>query len=147
MGEMDAKASSTPILKLFGAKIPIEERPRPKVEEEEEEEEKSAAAEKKAAQKVLPCPRCKSVETKFCYFNNYNVNQPRHFCKGCQRYWTAGGALRNVPFGAGRRKSKPPCHVLGRPDAVMGEVVLVEQWADVSPAAKRRAGVVFGHFR
>jgi hypothetical protein len=48
------------------------------------------------------------METKFCYFNNYNVNQPRHFCKGCQRYWTAGGALRNVPVGAGRRKNKPP---------------------------------------
>ncbi|KAH7838453.1 hypothetical protein Vadar_026574 [Vaccinium darrowii] len=49
------------------------------------------------------------METKFCYFNNYNVNQPRHFCKGCQRYWTAGGALRNVPVGAGRRKNKLPC--------------------------------------
>ncbi|CAO2842349.1 unnamed protein product [Amaranthus hypochondriacus] len=58
--------------------------------------------------KIIPCPRCKSMETKFCYFNNYNVNQPRHFCKGCQRYWTAGGALRNVPIGAGRRKNKPP---------------------------------------
>ncbi|KAK6917678.1 Zinc finger, Dof-type [Dillenia turbinata] len=57
---------------------------------------------------IIPCPRCKSTETKFCYFNNYNVNQPRHFCKGCQRYWTAGGALRNVPVGAGRRKSKAP---------------------------------------
>ncbi|KAK6932680.1 Zinc finger, Dof-type [Dillenia turbinata] len=58
--------------------------------------------------KIIPCPRCKSMETKFCYFNNYNVNQPRHFCKGCQRYWTAGGALRNVPVGAGRRKAKAP---------------------------------------
>ncbi|QCD84464.1 hypothetical protein DEO72_LG2g4818 [Vigna unguiculata] len=37
-------------------------------------------------------------------------SKPRHFCKGCQRYWTAGGALRNVPIGAGRRKAKPPCH-------------------------------------
>lgn len=63
----------------------------------------------KRPDKIIPCPRCKSMETKFCYFNNYNVNQPRHFCKGCQRYWTAGGALRNVPVGAGRRKSKPPC--------------------------------------
>lgn len=54
----------------------------------------------------LPCPRCGSRETKFCYFNNYNVNQPRHFCKNCQRYWTAGGAMRNVPVGAGRRKNK-----------------------------------------
>ncbi|XVF87397.1 hypothetical protein PTKIN_Ptkin18bG0117000 [Pterospermum kingtungense] len=40
-------------------------------------------------------------------FNNYNVNQPIHFCKGCQRYWTAGGALRKVAVGAGRRKAKP----------------------------------------
>ncbi|GAB4831409.1 hypothetical protein Ancab_005420 [Ancistrocladus abbreviatus] len=62
----------------------------------------------KRLNKIIPCPRCKSMETKFCYFNNYNVNQPRHFCRCCQRYWTAGGALRNVPVGAGRRKNKPP---------------------------------------
>ncbi|KAH7300286.1 hypothetical protein KP509_24G054400 [Ceratopteris richardii] len=52
------------------------------------------------------CPRCNSTDTKFCYFNNYNINQPRHFCKHCQRYWTAGGTLRNVPIGAGKRKNK-----------------------------------------
>jgi Dof domain, zinc finger len=51
----------------------------------------------------LPCPRCSSKETKFCYFNNYNVNQPRHFCRSCRRYWTAGGAIRNVPVGSGSR--------------------------------------------
>ncbi|XP_006291025.2 cyclic dof factor 3 [Capsella rubella] len=56
--------------------------------------------------KILPCPRCKSMDTKFCYYNNYNINQPRHFCKACQRYWTAGGTMRNVPVGAGRRKNK-----------------------------------------
>ncbi|KAK8947489.1 Cyclic dof factor 2 [Platanthera guangdongensis] len=55
---------------------------------------------------ILPCPRCKSKHTKFCYFNNYNLKQPRHFCKNCQRYWTAGGSIRNVPVGAGRRKGK-----------------------------------------
>ncbi|KAJ3673795.1 hypothetical protein LUZ60_005787 [Juncus effusus] len=60
----------------------------------------------KKPDKILPCPRCNSTETKFCYYNNYNVNQPRHFCKNCQRYWTAGGSMRNVPVGAGRRKSK-----------------------------------------
>ncbi|KAK7346215.1 hypothetical protein VNO80_20730 [Phaseolus coccineus] len=60
----------------------------------------------KKPDKVLQCPRCNSLETKFCYFNNYNVNQPRHFCKNCQRYWTAGGAIRNVPVGAGKRKNK-----------------------------------------
>ncbi|KAF7801424.1 cyclic dof factor 3-like [Senna tora] len=46
----------------------------------------------KKPDKIVPCPRCNSLETKFCYFNNYNVNQPRHFCKNCQRYWTAGDA-------------------------------------------------------
>lgn len=60
----------------------------------------------KKPDKILPCPRCTSMDTKFCYFNNYNVNQPRHFCKSCQRYWTAGGAMRNMPVGAGRRKNK-----------------------------------------
>jgi Dof domain, zinc finger len=60
----------------------------------------------KKPDKIRPCPRCRSMDTKFCYFNNYKVNQPRHFCKNCQRYWTAGGSMRNVPVGAGRRKSK-----------------------------------------
>nr|XP_043639975.1 cyclic dof factor 1-like [Erigeron canadensis] len=60
----------------------------------------------KKPDKILPCPRCTSMDTKFCYYNNYNVNQPRHFCKSCQRYWTAGGAMRNMAVGAGRRKKK-----------------------------------------
>ena len=60
----------------------------------------------KKPDKVLQCPRCNSLDTKFCYFNNYNVSQPRHFCKNCKRYWTAGGTMRNVPVGAGRRKNK-----------------------------------------
>ncbi|KAL6646066.1 hypothetical protein ACP70R_017674 [Stipagrostis hirtigluma subsp. patula] len=51
-----------------------------------------------------PCPRCESRDTKFCYYNNYNTSQPRHFCKGCRRYWTKGGTLRNVPVGGGTRK-------------------------------------------
>jgi hypothetical protein len=55
----------------------------------------------------LPCPRCESTDTKFCYYNNYNLGQPRHFCKGCRRYWTRGGALRNVPVGGGTRKPTP----------------------------------------
>ncbi|GMH07940.1 hypothetical protein Nepgr_009780 [Nepenthes gracilis] len=53
----------------------------------------------------LECPRCESTNTKFCYFNNYNLSQPRHFCKTCRRYWTRGGALRNVPFGGRRRRN------------------------------------------
>ncbi|KAL3720883.1 hypothetical protein ACJRO7_005656 [Eucalyptus globulus] len=56
-------------------------------------------------QEQLKCPRCESTNTKFCYYNNYNLSQPRHFCKGCRRYWTKGGALRNIPVGGGTRKT------------------------------------------
>ncbi|KAH7837194.1 hypothetical protein Vadar_010842 [Vaccinium darrowii] len=55
---------------------------------------------------ALKCPRCDSSNTKFCYYNNYSLSQPRHFCKGCKRYWTRGGTLRNVPVGGGCRKNK-----------------------------------------
>ncbi|KAG8385534.1 hypothetical protein BUALT_Bualt03G0055200 [Buddleja alternifolia] len=54
------------------------------------------------------CPRCDSSNTKFCYYNNYSLTQPRYFCKACRRYWTQGGTLRNVPVGGGCRKTKRP---------------------------------------
>ena len=73
---------------------------------EQEQGENSQNKTLRKPDKILPCPRCNSMDTKFCYDNNYNVNQPRHFCKNCQRYWTAGGVMRNVPVGAGRRKNK-----------------------------------------
>ncbi|XP_052190990.1 dof zinc finger protein DOF5.7-like [Diospyros lotus] len=57
-------------------------------------------------EQALKCPRCDSTNTKFCYYNNYSLTQPRHFCKSCRRYWTKGGALRNVPIGGGCRKNK-----------------------------------------
>ncbi|XP_062095897.1 dof zinc finger protein DOF1.5 [Humulus lupulus] len=107
-------------IKLFGATITLqnsrqqqqvikEEPNKIKTDHNLDDHDPDPTVEMKRPEKIIPCPRCKSMETKFCYFNNYNVNQPRHFCKGCQRYWTAGGALRNVPVGAGRRKAKPPC--------------------------------------
>nr|XP_007148051.1 hypothetical protein PHAVU_006G176400g [Phaseolus vulgaris]ESW20045.1 hypothetical protein PHAVU_006G176400g [Phaseolus vulgaris] len=92
-------------IKLFGAMIRLNSE-----EVKKGEKGREYKREEKRTEKIIPCPRCKSMETKFCYFNNYNVNQPRHFCKSCQRYWTAGGALRNVAIGAGRRKGKPSCH-------------------------------------
>lgn len=55
---------------------------------------------------ALKCPRCDSNNTKFCYYNNYSLSQPRYFCKSCRRYWTKGGTLRNVPVGGGCRKNK-----------------------------------------
>ncbi|XWS41673.1 hypothetical protein CRYUN_Cryun17cG0102600 [Craigia yunnanensis] len=57
-------------------------------------------------EQALKCPRCDSPNTKFCYYNNYSLTQPRYFCKTCRRYWTNGGALRNVPIGGGCRKNK-----------------------------------------
>ncbi|PWA85042.1 DOF transcription factor 6 [Artemisia annua] len=50
---------------------------------------------------AINCPRCNSTHTKFCYYNNYSLSQPRYFCKTCRRYWTNGGSLRNVPVGGG----------------------------------------------
>ncbi|KAL9688778.1 hypothetical protein QQ045_033202 [Rhodiola kirilowii] len=69
------------------------------------------AEEKKLMQQPRPdhavkCPRCDSGNTKFCYYNNYSLSQPRYFCKACRRYWTEGGTLRNVPVGGGCRKNK-----------------------------------------
>ena len=52
----------------------------------------------------LACARCGSEETRFCYYNNGLQSQPRHYCRSCQRYWTAGGTLRNLPKGSGKRK-------------------------------------------
>ncbi|KAB2007389.1 hypothetical protein ERO13_D10G024350v2 [Gossypium hirsutum] len=49
---------------------------------------------------------CDSLNTKFCYYNNYNKSQPRHFCKACKRHWTKGGTLRNVPVGGGRKNQR-----------------------------------------
>ncbi|KAG0477859.1 hypothetical protein HPP92_012578 [Vanilla planifolia] len=57
-------------------------------------------------EQALNCPRCNSANTKFCYYNNYSLSQPRYFCKTCRRYWTEGGSLRNVPVGGGSRKNK-----------------------------------------
>ncbi|KAG8654911.1 dof zinc finger protein 1 isoform X2 [Manihot esculenta] len=61
--------------------------------------------------RALNCPRCNSTNTKFCYYNNYSLSQPRYLCKTCRRYWTDGGSLRNVPVGGGSRKNKRPSSV------------------------------------
>ncbi|KAF3578889.1 hypothetical protein DY000_02031965 [Brassica cretica] len=61
------------------------------------------------------CPRCNATNTKFCYYNNYSLTQPRYFCKGCRRYWTEGGSLRNVPVGGSSRKNKRSSTPLASP--------------------------------
>jgi hypothetical protein len=54
----------------------------------------------------LTCPRCNSTNTKFCYYNNNSMTQPRYFCKGCCRNCTHGGILRNIPVRGPSRKNK-----------------------------------------
>ena len=127
-------------IKLFGATIAVQVR---REKESEPSKTDPQTLTDKRPDKIIACPRCQSIDTKFCYFNNYNVNQPRHFCKGCQRYWTAGGALRNVPVGAGRRKAKPPINGGVQQldfDGAVEEWQLAEQggFHHVLPAKRRR---------
>ncbi|KAL8501551.1 hypothetical protein ACS0TY_020902 [Phlomoides rotata] len=72
----------------------------------QQEKKARATAAAAADMQALKCPRCDSANTKFCYYNNYSLSQPRYFCKSCRRYWTKGGTLRNVPVGGGCRKNK-----------------------------------------
>lgn len=53
------------------------------------------------------CPRCLSDNTRFCYYNNYSVAQPRYTCKNCRRLWTHGGTLRNIPVAVGGSGRQP----------------------------------------
>lgn len=56
-----------------------------KEEQGGEDQEQGGRPVLKKPDKLEPCPRCDSYDTKFCYYNNYNIKQPRHFCKNCQR--------------------------------------------------------------
>ncbi|CAL4891314.1 unnamed protein product [Urochloa decumbens] len=77
------------------------------------------------------CPRCASRDTKFCYYNNYNTAQPRHFCRACRRYWTLGGSLRNVPVGGSTRKRPRPA----RPTRAIAAAVAASTASGGSPFA------------
>ncbi|KAL9675176.1 hypothetical protein QQ045_003377 [Rhodiola kirilowii] len=74
------------------------------------------------------CQRCGSTNTKFCYYNNYSLTQPRYFCKGCRRYWTKGGSLRNVPVGGGCRKTR------------RGRAISIYRTSRLSPSTKGPLG-------
>ncbi|KAJ8771235.1 hypothetical protein K2173_026122 [Erythroxylum novogranatense] len=77
----------------------------PTIEDDNQSSGNRKTASSRPQEQALKCPRCDSPNTKFCYYNNYSLTQPRHFCKTCRRYWTRGGALRNVPMGGGCRKN------------------------------------------
>ncbi|OAY65458.1 Dof zinc finger protein DOF3.5 [Ananas comosus] len=95
------------------------------------------------------CPRCDSANTKFCYYNNYSLSQPRYFCKACRRYWTKGGSLRNVPVGGGCRKNRRPkpkvSNAAGprsfvRPDLALDGAVPADQPSVATDASAYDAG-------
>ncbi|RWW03537.1 hypothetical protein BHE74_00015472 [Ensete ventricosum] len=88
----------------------------------------------------LKCPRCDSTNTKFCYFNNYSLAQPRHFCKTCRRYWTHGGALRNIPVGGGCRHSKRTKSSAG--SSSKSSTVITQAGASSSSSAAASSGIV-----
>lgn len=81
-------------------------RTKPSSNTKQQQQHPDSQQQQQTQQAALKCPRCESTNTKFCYYNNYSLTQPRHFCKTCRRYWTKGGALRNVPIGGGCRKTK-----------------------------------------
>jgi hypothetical protein len=82
-------------------------------------------------QPALKCPRCDSTNTKFCYFNNYSLTQPRHFCHACRRYWTRGGALRRA-----KRRTKPKAAI-----EAAGGMSLARSMAPNSATAAMPAGM------
>ncbi|CAA6664523.1 unnamed protein product [Spirodela intermedia] len=90
----------------------------------------------KKPEKILPCPRCSSMATKFCYYNNYNVNQPRHFCKNCQRYWTAGGSMRNHSAAAAAATSQPTVLRFGSDDPLCDSI----RHAPAAPSSPHSSG-------
>jgi hypothetical protein len=98
-----------------------------------------AGAERRARpqkEKAINCPRCNSTNTKFCYYNNYSLQQPRYFCKTCRRYWTEGGSLRNVPVGGGSRKNKRSSSSVVSPVAATTSAATMPGAAPVGLAAK-----------
>ncbi|KAL6992538.1 hypothetical protein U1Q18_010648 [Sarracenia purpurea var. burkii] len=108
-------------------------------------------------QGFLKCPRCDSSNTKFCYYNNYSLSQPRHFCKACKRYWTRGGNLRNVPVGGASRKNKrfkrpaasaidapPPSSSSTPPPTLSNPTVLLQSQIDVSSTSNHINPLFYG---
>ncbi|KAM1081026.1 hypothetical protein EV1_015459 [Malus domestica] len=52
-------------------------------------------AKAEARKKMIPCPRCFSLRTKFHSFSNYNLSKDKRVCRDCKRLWVVGASLRN----------------------------------------------------
>ncbi|KAG7019112.1 Cyclic dof factor 3, partial [Cucurbita argyrosperma subsp. argyrosperma] len=100
-GKRVALNPKTPSIEMKKLREPINGEP--------ESERLNSEENPKETDKCFHVLAAKSMDTKFLLHNNYQWSiKPRHFCKACQRYWTAGGITRNVPVGAGRREEQKP---------------------------------------
>ena len=92
--------------------LPQQPKPKQPQKTQKELEREQNIAGRADANNHRPCARCHSNETRFCYYNNGLLSQPRYYCRSCQRYWTEGGTQRNLPKGSGRRKDRgnPSAH-------------------------------------
>ncbi|GFZ19702.1 acyl-CoA N-acyltransferase with RING/FYVE/PHD-type zinc finger protein [Actinidia rufa] len=55
-------------------------------------------------QERLPCPRCDSTNTKFIFYCNKSLYQPRHYCSSCCQSWTQGGTIRSYRRSVKKRR-------------------------------------------
>ncbi|CAN6578156.1 uncharacterized protein LOC126627007 isoform X2 [Malus sylvestris] len=53
-----------------------------------------ARAKAEARKKILPCPRCESLNTRFEQFKYSNLRKEKRLCRDCKRSWIVGGKLR-----------------------------------------------------
>lgn len=56
---------------------------------------------------IVCCARCSSADTKFCYYNNYNVKQPRFYCKVRAARAESGLAFGCMPSASARARGRP----------------------------------------
>ncbi|PWA50360.1 dof zinc finger protein DOF3.4 [Artemisia annua] len=72
--------------------------------------------------------------------------RPRHFCKSCRRYWTHGGALRDIPVGGGTRKNAKRQKVIKPTSGYVATSSPVEYRSLVPPPPVSAAGNVMVPF-
>ncbi|WOK91849.1 hypothetical protein Cni_G00540 [Canna indica] len=112
---------------------------------EEEQQQKRHRSQQQQQQQQpqarVPCARCGSIDTKFCYYNNYNTSQPRYYCRTCKRHWTHGGTLRNVPEGGSSKKTKKKPSSSSSSSSASSLKLAHQQFLHDQPPALAAAGI------
>ncbi|CAN6585155.1 unnamed protein product [Malus baccata var. baccata] len=60
-----------------------------------------------ARKKMIPCPRCFSLRTKFHSFSNYNLSKDKRICRDCKRLDCWLDCTTSYPSGDGAMAGKP----------------------------------------